>query len=183
MVGSNSSVMAPRAFSSSPWRVMSKTSVSVGSESLRMSHHSTYRRDAAGQGLILLGCGAGQLLCVCVPGPLPAPCPLPARQWMPRSTRCPFWTATRSRRTQGPGGWPPRWTPPQAAPLSWCPSKLRKKRNHQNLHQLPCLAPQNHTSAPPVWDPTAAITHRGARSEGRHDLHFLQMPRWAAATY
>lgn len=49
MVGSNSSVMAPRAFSSSPWRVMSKTSVSVGSESLRMSHHSTCRGQAPGE--------------------------------------------------------------------------------------------------------------------------------------
>ena len=50
MVGSNSSVTAPRAFSRSPLRVMSKTSVSVGSDSLRMSHHRTCTGQAAGGG-------------------------------------------------------------------------------------------------------------------------------------
>lgn len=54
MVGSNSSVLAPRAFSSSSLRVMSKTSASVGSDSLRMSHHRTCR------GRILQGSGCSQ---------------------------------------------------------------------------------------------------------------------------
>lgn len=50
MVGSNSSVTAPRAFSRSPFRVMSKTSTSVGSDSLRMSHHSTCMGQEVGGG-------------------------------------------------------------------------------------------------------------------------------------
>lgn len=40
---SNSSVTAPRASFRIPFREMSRTSFSVGMESLRMSHHSTCR--------------------------------------------------------------------------------------------------------------------------------------------
>lgn len=43
MVGSNSSETAPRAFSSRPFRLISITSVSVGSVSFRMSHHRTWQ--------------------------------------------------------------------------------------------------------------------------------------------
>lgn len=57
-VGSNSSVTAPSAFSRTPLRVMSKTSDSVGSESLRMSHHRTWGdRQGTSSGRV----GAGQL--------------------------------------------------------------------------------------------------------------------------
>lgn len=56
MVGSNSSVTAPRAFSRSPFRVMSKTSDSVGSDSLRMSHHRTCKGTSSGRGLRGRGC-------------------------------------------------------------------------------------------------------------------------------
>lgn len=93
--------------------------------------------------------------------PFPCPCPVPARRWRPRSTRCPFWTAARSRRTRGPCGWPPRRTPPRAAPLSWCPSKLRKKRSCQDLHQLPLPGSLEPNKCPPRLGPCCCDHSQG----------------------
>lgn len=95
MVGSNSSVTAPRAFSRSPFRVMSKTSISVGSDSLRMSHHSTCMGQEVGGGCrscsqLSRRCrgaecpGARQLPCAslyCQPGGL-----VPILPWLARGS-------------------------------------------------------------------------------------------------